>query len=293
MYEYKRLESNNHIRVLILDPSQDASAPLQCSIKQQELGTTTEPYECISYTWGDQILAQDLYCDDGSVVEITANLHSALSRFRSNSRARCLWADAVCIKQADSEEKSRQIPPMPRIYRNASHVLVWLGSGMDGESETMQSLSRLEMLPDRFSFASRQDQGIVQRVEPQSAEARESIRRFFQLPWFGRRWVVQEAVLNPDVVFCCGLTEISWPRLHLAIESLPDYIWNDTSGSKVRKSLQKLVISGEHGHIFPKQRLIASPSTFWVHFIISSVKKIKTGSMPLLAWQAMFKHQPR
>jgi len=26
---------------------------------------------------------------------------------------------------------------MPRIYRNASHVLVWLGSGTDGESETM------------------------------------------------------------------------------------------------------------------------------------------------------------
>jgi hypothetical protein len=148
------------------------------------------------------------------------------------------------------------------------------------------------MLPGRFSFASMQGQGIVQRVEPQSAEAQESIRRFFQLPWFGRRWVVQEAVLNPVVVFCCGLTGISWPRLHLAIESLPDCIWNDTSGSKVRKSLQKLVISGEHGHIFPKQRLIASPSTFWVHFIISSVKKIKTGSMPLLAWQAMFKHQP-
>jgi hypothetical protein len=46
--------------------------------------------------------------------------------------------------------------------------------------------------------------------------------------------------LNPDVVFYCGLTAISWPRLYLAFESLPDYIWNDTSGSKVRKSLQKL-----------------------------------------------------
>jgi hypothetical protein len=67
MYEYKRLESNNHVRVLILDPSQDEPAPLQCSIKQQELGTTAEPYECISYTWGGKILAHDPYCDDGSV----------------------------------------------------------------------------------------------------------------------------------------------------------------------------------------------------------------------------------
>ncbi|KAN0099779.1 Heterokaryon incompatibility protein (HET) domain containing protein [Hyaloscypha variabilis] len=239
-YQYKRLESKDHIRVLILDPSQDPSAPLQCSIKQQELETMEEPYECISYTWGGQTLAHDLYCDDGSIVEITANLHSALSRFRSNSRSRCLWADAVCINQADSEEKSEQIPLMPRIYRNASRVLVWLGSGIDGEGETMRSLVRLGRQLDRLSFDSRQDQETVQRVESQLSEAQESIRKFFQLPWFGRRWVVQEAVLNPDVVFFCGLTEISWPRLYLAFEALPDYIWNDNSGSRVHKSLQKL-----------------------------------------------------
>ncbi|PMD37154.1 HET-domain-containing protein, partial [Hyaloscypha variabilis F] len=239
-YEYKRLESKDHIRVLILDPSQDSSAPLQCSIKQQELETAEEPYECISYTWGSQTLAHDLYCDDGSIVEITANLHSALSRFRSNSRSRCLWADAVCINQADSEEKSEQIPLMPRIYRNASRVLVWLGSGIDGEGETVRSLVRLGRQLDRLSFNSSQDQETVQRVESQLSEAQESIRKFFQLPWFGRRWVVQEAVLNPDVVFYCGLTEISWPRLYLAFEALPDYIWNDNSGSRVHKSLQKL-----------------------------------------------------
>jgi hypothetical protein len=80
---------------------------------------------------------------------------------------------------------------------------------MNGESETMQSLSRLEILPDHFSFASRQDQEIAQRVELQSSEAQESIRRFFQLPWFGRRWGVQEAVLDPDVVFYCGSPDIS------------------------------------------------------------------------------------
>jgi hypothetical protein len=51
---------------------------------------------------------------------------------------------------------------------------------------------------------------------------------------------VQEAVLNPDVMFYCGQSEISWPRLHLAIQALPEGIWNDTPGRKLRKSLQKL-----------------------------------------------------
>jgi hypothetical protein len=90
---------------------------------------------------------QILCCDDGLLIKITANLHSALSRFRLNSHNRCFWADAVCINQVDPEEKSRQIPLMPRIYRNASKVLVWLGSGIDGESETMQSLARSGKLP--------------------------------------------------------------------------------------------------------------------------------------------------
>jgi hypothetical protein len=121
---YKRLASNNHIRILVLHPSQDPSKPLRCSIKQQELGTTTEQYRCISYTWGGQICEQTLYCDADSVIKITVNLYSALSRFRSNSENRCFWADAICINQVNPEEKSRQIPLMPQIYRNAFKVLV-------------------------------------------------------------------------------------------------------------------------------------------------------------------------
>jgi len=158
---YKTLESNNHIRVLILHPSSDPLAPLLCSIRQQELGTTAEQYDCISYTWGGQIRDHILHCDNGLVVDITANLHSALSSFRSDLQTRCIWADAVCIDQADTKEKSRQISLMPRIYRNASHVLVWLGSGVYGESETMQSLARLRKLPDPSSFSSREDQEIL------------------------------------------------------------------------------------------------------------------------------------
>jgi hypothetical protein len=40
---------------------------------------------------------------------------------------RTLWVDAVCIDQADDEERSEQVQMMSRIYKNASRVLVWLG----------------------------------------------------------------------------------------------------------------------------------------------------------------------
>lgn len=129
---------------------------------------------------------------------------------------------------------------MPQIYRDAFKVLIWLGCGVDGESEALQFLSRLRSVPDFILLTSGQDKETAQRIEPLSSKVQESIRKFFQLPWFGRRWVVQEAVLNPDVVFYSGDSEISWPRLHLAIRSLPDSFWHFTSGSEIRKSLQKL-----------------------------------------------------
>ncbi|KAN0122949.1 Heterokaryon incompatibility protein (HET) domain containing protein [Hyaloscypha variabilis] len=124
-HTYEKLRSNNsHIRVLTLQPSQDASADLRCSIQQQELGMIAGQYESISYTWGSQSLVCKLYCDGGCVIHITANLHSALRRFRFKYDTRRIWADAVCINQADAEEKSHQIPLMPQIYRCALRVLV-------------------------------------------------------------------------------------------------------------------------------------------------------------------------
>jgi hypothetical protein len=38
-----------------------------------------------------------------------------------------LWVDAICIHQADGEEKSQQVVNMLDVYRKAEHVHVWLG----------------------------------------------------------------------------------------------------------------------------------------------------------------------
>lgn len=37
------------------------------------------------------------------------------------------WVDAICINQADLEERSAQVQIMPQIYSQASCVIVWLG----------------------------------------------------------------------------------------------------------------------------------------------------------------------
>lgn len=43
--------------------------------------------------------------------------------------SRLLWADAVCINQADDAERGSQVGMMGRIYGQAARTLVWLGDG--------------------------------------------------------------------------------------------------------------------------------------------------------------------
>jgi hypothetical protein len=93
-------------------------------------------------------------------------------------------------------------------------------------------------------------------------------------------------------VFYCGLTEISWPRLYLAIESLPDFIWNDTSASKVRKSLQKLGdLWGTWSHL-PQRVMNCELFDLLDSFHHFECQEYKDRIYALTGLATMFKHQP-
>ncbi|KAI1173220.1 heterokaryon incompatibility protein-domain-containing protein [Nemania sp. FL0916] len=110
-----------------------------------------EPYEAVSYVWGDTQDRHDIAID-GATLSITASLHAALTAFRhrplsgpgdgdgergdsgtdwgigpAQRPVRRLWADAVCINQEDLPERTSQIELMGRIFAGARRVLAWLG----------------------------------------------------------------------------------------------------------------------------------------------------------------------
>jgi hypothetical protein len=57
---------------------------------------------------------------------IRKNLFNALLHLRLK-RPRALWIDAICINQADIQERNAQVSLMAFIYRRATRVVVWLG----------------------------------------------------------------------------------------------------------------------------------------------------------------------
>ncbi|KAK0654860.1 heterokaryon incompatibility protein-domain-containing protein, partial [Cercophora newfieldiana] len=127
-YSYQPLSAASEIRILELDSADAPSAPLHASLAHEPLDQIT-PYEALSYTWGADVFPHQLHIGPEShTINITSNLHSALQHLRPRTGPpRRLWIDALCINQADPDEKSKQIPLMAAIYRDATKVIAWLG----------------------------------------------------------------------------------------------------------------------------------------------------------------------
>jgi hypothetical protein len=96
-------------------------------------------YTTLSYVWGDPNARESVEID-GWILKITSSLASALQdtygQFKSYpvdaSTEHWLWADGICINQADDHEKNHQVPLMREIYSKCTTMFSWLGGGNDG-----------------------------------------------------------------------------------------------------------------------------------------------------------------
>ncbi|KAG9497278.1 hypothetical protein J7337_012073 [Fusarium musae] len=118
------MTGDKEIRLLILEPGARED-PLECELVNAELSWRTR-FEALSYAWGDDITEHELKCS-GHIIGVMANLHDALLDLRLPTQRRVLWVDALCINQADNDEKSKQIRLMHEIYSQAYEVLIYLG----------------------------------------------------------------------------------------------------------------------------------------------------------------------
>ncbi|KAK3942808.1 heterokaryon incompatibility, partial [Diplogelasinospora grovesii] len=83
-------------------------------------------YEALSYTWGDPRVTEPVLLN-GQEYHATTNLRCALEYLRLPDRKRTLWVDALCINQADNDERCREVQRMGDIYSKAERLTVWLG----------------------------------------------------------------------------------------------------------------------------------------------------------------------
>ncbi|KAF2868679.1 heterokaryon incompatibility protein-domain-containing protein, partial [Massariosphaeria phaeospora] len=123
---YQPLQSAREIRLLQLLSTEDKTSPVQCRWHTVTLQAREHQYEALSYCWGSSHETQKVYTDTG-FVRVNKNLHTALRDLRNTGSERFLWADAICINQADIQERNHQVSLMKSIYSSAARVIVWLG----------------------------------------------------------------------------------------------------------------------------------------------------------------------
>jgi hypothetical protein len=154
-----------------------------------------------------------------------------------------------CINQADHDEKDHQVGMMREIYSRAVVVHVWLGQ-LDCAAEASKTIRSAhefftpevrELLDKPFSPT--RFQIYCNKIEAQGKPTLfmvdwTPVRKLFQLPWWRRKWVIQETAFAKSGGNIFGTEGMLYDEiLHLLdrlrlfnvsiIPPLKDYGWDD------------------------------------------------------------------
>ncbi|KAK3317359.1 heterokaryon incompatibility protein-domain-containing protein [Cercophora scortea] len=231
-YEYSPLTASQ-IRLLTLEPG-SGDAPLQGSLSVVSLNAAS--FEALSYVWGSGEKPCQILTPSGAL-PMTKSLHSFLLRLRLDDRPRVLWADGLCINQADDVEKGSQVMLMPEIYSKANTVLVDLGEATHDSDLALDLLDKhwrqgiwkgaqlglaggQTLAPEVFAFYLGIDLARVEPFEGELPEKGDAIwdacTNFWDRAWFLRVWVVQEFILAQNPVMHVGSRTVDWRHLFAA-----------------------------------------------------------------------------
>ncbi|KAM7218660.1 Heterokaryon incompatibility protein (HET) domain containing protein [Rhypophila decipiens] len=114
------------IRISFDDQNEDDSLSLQ--LEHHQHGET--PYVALSYVWGDAENQVAIFVNKIQF-SIRQNLYHALERLRQQRTEGWVWVDAICIDQANDDEKSWEVNRMREVFQKAETVYHWLGPEAD------------------------------------------------------------------------------------------------------------------------------------------------------------------
>jgi hypothetical protein len=224
---YRQLhECEDEIRLIILNPGA-RDEPISCSLIYASLNDCSITYEALSYCWGDPRDTQDISLNLSEADEwseftfsITSDLYSAIKSLRPRtSPALTLWIDAICINQADLDERSSQVARMREIYHKSHRVIVWLGNGNEVTKTSIKTIRAISERYERLGQLHEIKGSELASLHYPLMTKNFSVDKFvdewplFESPWFRRTWVVQEVFNARDVLVYCGEDTLTWPIL--------------------------------------------------------------------------------
>ena len=236
-FVYEPLPSSTPtIRLLKLKNAIFRDEVVECDLVDAAL-ENNPAYVALSYSWGPPEFDHRIIVN-GKVAMITKSLHDALKSCRRASYVKShrtaaqppaiegpntdsiLWADALCINQRDTKERTSQVLLMRRIYSTASSVRIDLGYYKDDWFQGFDILHKLNLVWEHeggesspHSYSNPQE--VFQKYGLPSPEhfAWRAYMFLFQSPWFTRTWVLQEVALAKEAIVTHGGFSFTWNQL--------------------------------------------------------------------------------
>ncbi|KAK4973391.1 hypothetical protein LTR42_005376 [Elasticomyces elasticus] len=189
-------------------------------------------YRAVSYAWGARTSTTPIcISSQGNALQRetthecrlhSQNLFDLLNQLRSEQSDCWLWIDALCINQDDNGERSQQVKLMGEIFRAANTVLIWLGpftglsnepyldhTGVAYDVKRMIQRDHHTQKPLPYNEDFQYPEPPPEMVEGQGICA---------LPYWRRRWIVQELLLARSVVLQVREKQFTMAALEEAVK---------------------------------------------------------------------------
>ena len=161
-------------------------ADVRCEIFHVKL-REAPPFKALSYAWGSPDDPQHPIILNKRAISIRENLFFALQQFHKRPKPLVIWIDAVCINQADENERNEQVAKMKSIYERAEEVIVWLGPSYQ------DSHLAFKLMQDMYDH--RDDVDWIARLfsQPDTRKAVFALNHLLDNDYWWRMWYVVRA----------------------------------------------------------------------------------------------------
>lgn len=212
---YEPLENDDDsFRLIRIHLASSSQTPIQADLVIAKLSKKPD-YEALSYVWGPP--PNECHVNvNGKGISIRANLDDFLRVLRgTGTEPRLVYADAICINQADNSEKEFQVQMMGKIYENATAVLSYLGPGDDDTDALFRASTRVKV--EDYTIIrkdnSQGERGVWKEGIFEESELdifKPTMHSLVNRDYWKRAWIVQECLLANEVYVYCGSSSASW-----------------------------------------------------------------------------------
>lgn len=214
MSMYEPLEKGHDtFRLIQIHPTCDSEKEVEVDLVTVRLGDNPI-YEALSYVWGPPPNDRPVIVGGGEV-RVRCSLDEFLRVVRHETKARLVYADAICINQDDDREKECQVQMMGSIFQSAKAVLSYLGPG-DADTDALLRASA-KVSPEDYIITKKDNsegerghwkEGIFDETELEIFKP--AMLHLVNHEYWKRAWIIQECLMAQEVYLYCGRTCTSW-----------------------------------------------------------------------------------